>query len=306
MDRPTDSTIKKLFAFSNNRCAFPSCENTIVDRSTLTVTGKVCHIKAKNKFGPRYDESQTDEDRHSFQNLILLCAKHHDIIDDKTQVERFTVETLMGYKRKHEQTGNNELSQDDARLARRLIDSYVGLEANQKMESSPGGIQALAAGDGSIAAAAGRDVKVKVYYGEQKKGGRAKPPPDVVSEAQATQLSQLMKEVIELDSASPQGKKLSAGQLQQKWWGALNQKIPKTTYKNYSQAKFKKAMSWLRQQRGRLLAGVAAEEPALTTAAAIRTIHTLVTRSGRDKHRILCRAFGTSWYFATVHIFKAA
>lgn len=286
MKAPTDSTFKKLFAFSNNRCAFPDCTNTIVDRSTLTVTGKVCHIKAKGELGPRYDKSQTDEERHGFQNLILLCGKHHDIVDDKSQVDKFTVEILTGYKKRHEQTGNNELSQDDAKLVRRLIDSYMQIEVDQSqtMAKSPGGIQAQATGDGGIAAAAGRDVKMKIYYGDQKQSGRAKPPPDVVTEAQATQLSRLMKEVIELDSASPEGKKLSDGQLQQKWWGALNQKIPKTTYKNYSQAKFKRAMSWLRQQRGRLLAGVAAEEPALTEAAAIRTIHTLVTRGNRNKH----------------------
>ncbi|MEO7297484.1 MAG: hypothetical protein ABI042_02770 [Verrucomicrobiota bacterium] len=286
MKAPADSTIKKLFAFSNNHCAFPDCKSAIVDRNTLTVTGKVCHIKAKSVLGPRYDESQTDEERHGFQNLILLCGEHHNIVDDKSQVDKFTVEILTGYKKKHEQTGNNELSQEDAKLARRLIDSYLQIEVDQSqtMAKSPGGIQAQATGEGGIAAAAGRDVKIKINYGDKKQSGRAKPPPDVVTEAQATQLSQLMKEVIELDSASPQGKKLSDGQLQQKWWGALNQKIPKTTYKNYSQAKFKRAMSWLRQQRGRLLAGVATEEPELTKAAAIRTIHTIITRSNRNKH----------------------
>ncbi len=285
MNRPSDSTIKKLFAFSNNRCAFPNCTNTIVDRNILTVTGKVCHIKAKSELGPRWDKLQTDEERHGFQNLILLCGKHHDIVDDKSQEKKFTVEILTGFKKKHEQTDKNELSQDDAKLARRLIDSYLQIEVDQSqtMAKSPGGIQAQATGEGGIAAAAGRDVKMKIYYGDQKRGGRAKPPPDVVTEEQATQLSRLMKEVIELDSASPQGKKLSEGQLRQKWWGALERKIPKTTYKNYSQAKFQRAMSWLRQQRGRLLAGVAAEEPALTEAAAIRTIHALVTRSNRNK-----------------------
>ena len=144
MNRPTDSTIKKLFAFSNNRCAFPDCTNAIVDRNTLTTTGKVCHIKAKSNLGPRWDESQTDEERHGFQNLILLCGKHHDIVDDKSQVEKFTVEILTGYKKKHEQTGNNELSQDDAKLARRLIDSYLKIDARdeaQVMVNSPGATQ---------------------------------------------------------------------------------------------------------------------------------------------------------------------
>jgi|ERR1035437_142787 hypothetical protein len=144
MNRPTDSTIKKLFAFSNNRCAFPDCTNAIVDRNTLTTTGKVCHIKAKSNLGPRWDKSQTDEERHGFQNLILLCGKHHDIVDDKSQEKKFTVEILTGFKKKHEQTGNNELSQDDAKLARRLIDSYLKIDARdeaQVMVNSPGATQ---------------------------------------------------------------------------------------------------------------------------------------------------------------------
>lgn len=144
------------------------------------------------------------------------------------------------------------------------------------------GVAATASGKGGIAVAAGRDVKFYMGDGPTPRG-RAKPPEDVVSDDQAVRLSELMKEVIELDSGSPDGKRLSTGELQRKWWGALSGVVPKTTYTNYSQAKFKRAMGWLRAQRGRLISGFAHDEPELSRSAAIRAIHTFIARSGREK-----------------------
>ena len=139
-------------------------------------------------------------------------------------------------------------------------------------------VSAQATGTGAVAAAAGRDVHF--HYGAKRAPrGRAKAPPDVVTEEQATKLKQLMEEVIELDSGSPQGKRLSEGRLHQKWWGALSKKVPGTTYTNYSQAKYNRAMKWAREQRGRLVFGAAVEEPALATHAMIRSIHAHVSRN---------------------------
>jgi hypothetical protein len=51
---PTAATVKRLFAFSKNQCAFPDCTIPIVEASGV-VTGIICHIKARNRGGPRYD-----------------------------------------------------------------------------------------------------------------------------------------------------------------------------------------------------------------------------------------------------------
>ena len=96
--RPSDRTLKRLFAVSANRCAFPRCASAIVDEGT--VVGRVCHIKAANLGGPRFDEDQTDEARHGFDNLILLCANHHAVIDDDE--DAYTVDRLHAMKRAHE------------------------------------------------------------------------------------------------------------------------------------------------------------------------------------------------------------
>lgn len=139
----------------------------------------------------------------------------------------------------------------------------------------PSGTHAHAEGDGSIAFVGDNN---KLYLGDTKPArGPAKPPKDQVTEEQAVKLKTLMEEVIQLDSAS-YGSKLSEGALRQKWWGALSKVVPKTTFTNYSQAKYRKAMDWLRQQRARLIAGTAMEEPELSRQAAIRTIHVFLSK----------------------------
>ena len=91
MKSPTLKTVKRLFAVSNNRCAFPACESPLVE-VTGTITGDIAHIRASSPNGPRYDPAQCDEDRHSFGNLMLLCGRHHTIID--TEINEYSVPTL--------------------------------------------------------------------------------------------------------------------------------------------------------------------------------------------------------------------
>jgi hypothetical protein len=138
----SESVIKHLFALSRNICAYPNCDTEIVQQTTGTVIGNICHIKGLSPGGPRYDPNQTDEERNSFENLILLCGVHHKIVDD--QPDKFTVEALQKMKEKHEQSRNIKLSQDYARLVNCLIDSSNYIEANngaQVIVNSPGAIQ---------------------------------------------------------------------------------------------------------------------------------------------------------------------
>ncbi|WP_157106618.1 HNH endonuclease [Nocardia arthritidis] len=107
LTRPRDTTIRRLFALSMNQCAFPGCSTSIVDE-TGTIVGRVCHIRAQSAGGPRYDPSQTDEQRHDLDNLILMCATHHAVIDDWDNLATFTVEYLVEIKRTHEETARSK------------------------------------------------------------------------------------------------------------------------------------------------------------------------------------------------------
>jgi hypothetical protein len=96
---PSTATVKRLFAQSGNRCAFPSCPLSIIDGATIV--GEICHIKAANARGPRYDPDQTAAERRGYGNLILLCRNHHVVVDDDP--EAYTVERLIKMKTDHEQ-----------------------------------------------------------------------------------------------------------------------------------------------------------------------------------------------------------
>jgi len=100
MGSPTLPTVKRLSSVSGNCCAFPKCTLPNVDAATGKVTGRICHIKARQSGGPRYDAKQTDEQRHSFENLILLCPIHHDVVDADS--DSYTVERLTEMKVDHE------------------------------------------------------------------------------------------------------------------------------------------------------------------------------------------------------------
>jgi hypothetical protein len=118
MKEPSLQTVKRLFALSNNRCAFPTSISPII-ASSGCVIGKICHINASRKGGPRYDAKQTGEERNSFANLVLMCGNHHDQIDK--QPELYTAEVLREIKANHERKGRIELQPEDSIFATVLL-----------------------------------------------------------------------------------------------------------------------------------------------------------------------------------------
>jgi len=143
MSAPTESTIKKLFAFSRNRCAYPNCTAPIVHESGA-VTGDVCHIKAQKHGGPRYDPNQTPKQRNAFENLVLFCKNHHQVVD--ATPDTYTVDLLQDLKEIRERDGTTELTQEAAFMASRLYASVnVSVKSgrdSQVMIDSPGSVQA--------------------------------------------------------------------------------------------------------------------------------------------------------------------
>lgn len=117
MAEPTITTIKRLFALSSNRCAFPGCTNQLIDPSGPLI-GRVCHICADKPGGKRYDPSQTDVERQGFSNLILLCANHHIVVDDDEA--KYTVAVLHDMKQRHEASSDRAFVISDA-TARRIV-----------------------------------------------------------------------------------------------------------------------------------------------------------------------------------------
>jgi len=96
--RPTESTLKQLFALSGNRCPIPNCKATLVYNGRLI--GEVCHIKGDNPGAARYDPLQTDKERQSYENLVAMCPTHHTVIDD--DAESYPTDRILKMKAEHE------------------------------------------------------------------------------------------------------------------------------------------------------------------------------------------------------------
>lgn len=143
MAEPTEKTIKRLFAMSGNVCAYPGCVLPIVE-SAGTITGEICHIRARNPKGPRYHPSQSEEERRGFDNLILLCRHHHKIIDSEPEI--YTVGALQEMKSIHEGVAGRNEQAADGFFAKILLNDFhritVVNNSGHVAINSPGAIQA--------------------------------------------------------------------------------------------------------------------------------------------------------------------
>ncbi|WP_138431904.1 hypothetical protein [Fodinibius saliphilus] len=102
---PKKDTLRELYLKSGNQCAYPNCTNVIIDEDG-DFLGEVCHIKAAMPGGERFDPNQTNDERRSFDNLMLMCPIHHTKTNN---VEEFPVHRLKKIKAKHEA---NHLEED--------------------------------------------------------------------------------------------------------------------------------------------------------------------------------------------------
>ncbi|MCE5292050.1 MAG: hypothetical protein LLG14_22800 [Nocardiaceae bacterium] len=66
----------------------------------MVSVGKIAHIVGQSPDGPRGDSPLTREERDRYENVLLLCDYHHDIVDK--QPATFTVELLHRMKADHE------------------------------------------------------------------------------------------------------------------------------------------------------------------------------------------------------------
>lgn len=86
MSGPRDYSVgtrHALFAVAQGTCYFPDCDVPVVKavEGFQTTNVQIAHIYGANPGSARYDPSMTDDQRASFDNLLLLCKPHHDLVD---------------------------------------------------------------------------------------------------------------------------------------------------------------------------------------------------------------------------------
>jgi hypothetical protein len=108
-------THKMLWGRAASRCSIADCRRLLYSEATESesesLIGEACHIVAESPQGPRGDSYLADDQRDEYQNLILLCAVHHKVVDD--QPGKYSVQYLKEIKKGHEGWVMQSLSEYD-------------------------------------------------------------------------------------------------------------------------------------------------------------------------------------------------
>ena len=102
--------IHKLIADSGGRCNYPGCGEKVIfeyEDGTFVKVVEFCHIIGESSNGPRGHPKNSELMKKDPENIILLCAKHHKIIDNNER--EYTVDTLKQMKANHTQWVNERL-----------------------------------------------------------------------------------------------------------------------------------------------------------------------------------------------------
>lgn len=89
-----EKELKKLCMKNGRFCAI--CHTNLIIKNDAmnpdTIIAEIAHIRGKQPGSPRYDNSMTQKERNSSDNLILLCPNCHKKVDYQEEV--YTVEKL--------------------------------------------------------------------------------------------------------------------------------------------------------------------------------------------------------------------
>jgi SMODS-associated and fused to various effectors sensor domain len=97
-------TVLRIWVKSGGRCAYAGCNENLLDDELTQYkakTGYLAHIVGEKPGGPRGHPTRSEELKADPENIMLLCAKHHKMVD-VDQVEEHSEELLLRYKRDHE------------------------------------------------------------------------------------------------------------------------------------------------------------------------------------------------------------
>jgi hypothetical protein len=99
---PNAHTQRRLFASSAGYCQNPSCSEKLFDEAEgkRFLIAELAHVFAAQDDGPRPNPELSEEERGAFENLIVLCANCHTMVDKAS--EAFPDSMMKRWKREHE------------------------------------------------------------------------------------------------------------------------------------------------------------------------------------------------------------
>ena len=114
---PKPETIMSLFQTSGNRCTYPKCKKKMIEDDGY-LRGEICLIESNIKCESRYNPKINDEQRISFDNLLLFCHWHHFVVNNK---KKHTIEKLKKIKYDSTELENNK----DFQISDELIEKTI-------------------------------------------------------------------------------------------------------------------------------------------------------------------------------------
>ncbi|MDF1821365.1 MAG: hypothetical protein P1U64_07330 [Alcanivoracaceae bacterium] len=100
---PNAHTQRRLFAASAGYCQNPGCSKELfieTPEGSIHIA-EMAHVFAANDGGPRGNPELSEEERGSFNNLIMLCANCHTMVDKAP--ESYSDDIMLQWKRSHEE-----------------------------------------------------------------------------------------------------------------------------------------------------------------------------------------------------------
>lgn len=116
-----DATTRELYLYSGNQCAFTACTEVLLMEDS-TWNCEAAHIYGVKANSARGGHDLTNEQLRDPSNLLLMCLKHHHVIDNKQLEATYTVEVVQGMKAQHETKYRTALLGLE-----RIIDSTAGV-----------------------------------------------------------------------------------------------------------------------------------------------------------------------------------
>jgi hypothetical protein len=104
-------TERALFLLAQGTCYYPDCPTrviTFVEEGVPVVNVHIAHISGAKRKSARFDPAMSDKERAAFDNLILLCKPHHDLVD-RIEPDRFPTDVLKKWKVDREGPGSAAL-----------------------------------------------------------------------------------------------------------------------------------------------------------------------------------------------------
>ena len=95
-----------IWAKAGGRCEFRACNEDLVGDLIAGkedgLYGFIAHIVADSPGGPRGDPVRSSLLGKALSNLMLMCAKHHKLIDDQGTQDDYPEDVLHEMKDRHE------------------------------------------------------------------------------------------------------------------------------------------------------------------------------------------------------------